>query len=262
MNEREWAEKLRAGIGGRHLWRLRHKTAIGTALDLIALGKRMSGALEDERTGDDTYAVGCLLRMAGELLLASAELLSDGRQYAGAALLRQVTEIEYLTWAIKEKHRNAINWLKSTHAERMRIFSPAQLRSTSKGRFLAKDYQDHCEQGGHPTARGIPLLGGKNKGIGQLFLVDLLTHSWRTWDQVAEWAREFPRASKAVAARHHKISWRLHHWGKQDPIYKLMVERHPARSVERPSGAKAALNGLQKLQGRSGTKIWDGRDVF
>ncbi len=244
MDEREWAERLRAGMGGRHLWRLRYKTAIATALDLIAVGKQMSGTLADERTVDDTYAVGCLLQMAGELLLASAGLLSNGQQYAGAALLRQITEIEYLTWAIKEKDRSAIDWLKSTHAQRRKEFGPAQLRRTSKGRFLDKDYQDHCEQGGHPTIRGIPLLGGKNKGIGQLFLVDLLTHSWRTWDQVAEWAGAFPRASKAVAVRHNKISWRLHDWGKQDPIYKVMVERYPARQGERQTGTKAALNGV------------------
>ena len=71
--------------------------------------------------GDATDAVGSMLRMAGELLFAAARLLSKGEHYAGCALLRQVTEIEYLTWAIKEKHRSAVDWLKSTHAERMKI---------------------------------------------------------------------------------------------------------------------------------------------
>jgi len=227
MDEHEWARRLRAGIGDRRLWRLRSKTAIATALDLIAVGNEMSGAMADASTGDATDAVGCLLRMGGELLFAAARLLSEGEHYAGCALLRQVTEIEYLTWTIREKHRSAVDWLRSTHAERMKVFAPAQLRKTSKGRFLDKDYQDHCEQGGHPTIRGIPLLGGKNEAVGQLFLVDLLTHSWRTWDQVAAWSREYPRASKAVAVRGDRISWRLHDWGTGDPIYKLMVERYP-----------------------------------
>lgn len=123
------------------MWRLRRKTAIATAVDVIAVGDDMSGAMVDASTGDATNAVGCLLQMAGELLYAAARLLSDGEHYAGCALLRQVTEIEYLTWAIKEKHR-----------------------------------------------------------------------------QVAAWSREFPRASKAVAARRHRISWHLHDWGQQDPI--------------------------------------------
>ena len=78
MDQREFANRLKAGIGGSKLWRLRRKTAIATAHDLIAVGHN---------------------------------LLSNREIYAGAALLRQVTEIEYLTWAIKENHRSAENGL-------------------------------------------------------------------------------------------------------------------------------------------------------
>ncbi len=150
MDEHEWAERLRAGVGGRQSWCLRDKTAASTALDFIAVGNEISRPAVGANKWDAADAVGFLLQMAGELLRAAARLLSDGEQYAGCALLRQVTEIEYLTWTIKEKHRSAIDWLKSTHEERMRRFSPAQLRKTSKGRFLDEDYRDHCEQGGPP----------------------------------------------------------------------------------------------------------------
>ena len=120
--------------------------------------------------------------MAGELGLAAGRLLSAGEHYAGAALVRQVVEIEYLTWTFKEGYRNPEKWLKSTHSDRMKLFSPGELRKTSKGRFLSKDYQDHCEQGGHPVSRGSFLLAGESPGSAQLLLVDLLCHSWRTWD--------------------------------------------------------------------------------
>jgi hypothetical protein len=230
MNDQEWAERLRAGVGGPRLWALRKVTAAETAIDFIAVGQMMPRPLVDENTSDETDAIGFLLQMAGELLFASGRLLAGGEHYAGAALLRQMSEIEYLTWTIKERYRTATNWLRSTHAERMKAFTPAQLRKTSKGRFLDKDYQDHCEQGGHPTSRGIPLLGGENVGMAQLLLVDLLTHSWRTWDQVAAWSQEFPRAAKAVAVRHHQISWRLNDWGKEDGIYLAMVERYPDKT--------------------------------
>jgi hypothetical protein len=227
MNEQEWTTRLKVGIGGRKLWRLRRKAAIATARDLISVGQRMAHAAPHGKTLDSVDSMGLLLQMAGELMFASANLLSEREIYAGAALLRQVTEIEYLTWAIKENYRTAEYWLRSTHEERMASFSPVQLRRTSKGRFLDRDYRDHCELGGHPTPRGIVLLGGKEIGVAQGNLVDLLTHCWRIWDQVSAWSAAFPRASRVVAAWHTRISGRLNDWGKRDPIYKAMVEQCP-----------------------------------
>jgi hypothetical protein len=227
MNEQEWVTRLKAGIGGRNLWRLRRKTATASARDLIAVGKRMADAAQNGKSLDSVDSMGLLLQMAGELMFASANLLSEGQIYAGAALLRQITEIEYLTWAIKENYRTAENWLRSTHEERMASFRPVQLRRTSKGRFLDKDYRDHCELGGHPSPRGIELLGGKQIGVAQGNLVDLLTHCWRIWDQISAWSVAFPRARRVVAGWHTRISGRLNDWGKRDPIYKAMVEQRP-----------------------------------
>ncbi len=145
MNEQEWATRLKAGIGGRKLWRLRRKAAIATARDLIAVGQRMAHAAPNGKMLDSVDSMGLLLQMAGELMFASANLLSEREIYAGAALLRQVTEIEYLTWAIKENYRTAENWLRSTHEERMASFSPVQLRRTSKREspFWFKNGTDH-----------------------------------------------------------------------------------------------------------------------
>src|ERR1700686_580956 len=97
MNQQEFANRLRAGIGSSKLWRLRRKTAIATPRDLIAVGHRIVGAVSSEGALDSADAMGFLLQMAGELMLASANLLSNREIYAGAALLRQGTEIEYLT---------------------------------------------------------------------------------------------------------------------------------------------------------------------
>lgn len=227
MDEQELAKRLRDGVGGRKLWRLRCKTAVATARDLTAVGQEMVEAGPNDKMLETVNAMGFLLQMTGELMFASANLLSKGEFYAGAALLRQVTEIEYLTWAIKENHRTAEKWLKSTHEERMSSFAPVKLRRTSRGRFLDKDYRDHCELGGHPTPRGTTLLGGREVGVAQGNLVDLLTHCWRIWDQVAAWSVNFPRARHVITQLHSRISVRLNDWGKQDPIYKLMVELRP-----------------------------------
>jgi hypothetical protein len=136
-------------------------------------------------------------------------------------------KFEYLTWTFKEGHRSASKWLLSTHDERMKMFSPSELRKSSKGRFLSRDYQHHCEQGGHPVPLGSFLLGAQSSGSAQMLLVDLIVHCWRTWDQIIQWSKDLPIASAAVLDRGSKISGRLNNWGKQDPMYALMVERHP-----------------------------------
>lgn len=58
--------------------------------------------------GDDAaVAVSMLLRIGSQLVSASADLISDGRHYAGASLIRQLVEVEYLAWAFETKHEEA-----------------------------------------------------------------------------------------------------------------------------------------------------------
>jgi hypothetical protein len=152
VSERNWFNEL---------WKLRRSTAITVASFSYAAGKALLLTVDSKNTDHQQItAFSMLLRMAGELTRASADLLATGQHYAGAALLRQIVEIEYLTWT--EKHRSPAKWLRSTHEERMKEFTPAQLRKTSQGRFLSQDYRHHCEQGGHPVPPGALLLGGEN----------------------------------------------------------------------------------------------------
>lgn len=229
MDDTQFQSRLAAGVGGPDLWHLRRETGMQTAKAFKAMGRHMaSSASIRGDDGDAVRAIGCLLQMAGELALAASRMLSANEHYAGAALLRQIVEIEYLTWTFKEGHASVAAWLHSTFEDRMKVFAPKRLRANAKGRFLFKDYQDHCEQGGHPVPRGIFLLGGREVGPAQIMLVDLLTHCWRTWDQVRKWLTVvesvelvgFPEVGG-------EISQRLHEWGKRDPIYALMVDLHP-----------------------------------
>ena len=97
-----WQQRLRAGVGDSKLWRLRRQVILKTGRDFMAVGGVLSRPIEaDEETKDAIYAVGLLLQTAGELAVAAGRLLSDGEHYAGAALVRQVVEIEYLTWTFK-----------------------------------------------------------------------------------------------------------------------------------------------------------------
>jgi hypothetical protein len=58
---------------------------------------RVQGESPFGHGNDQTVAVSVLLRVAGHLISASANLFADGRQYAAAALVRQMVEIEYAT---------------------------------------------------------------------------------------------------------------------------------------------------------------------
>jgi len=228
MDDNELANRLTEGVGGPELWRLRRNTAYATGRNFEAVGELLEAAADPkDEVYKQIFAVSMLLRMAGELTTASARMLSTGQYYAGAALLRQIVEIEYLTRTFKEKYRDPEKWLDSTFEERMATFTPAQLRRTAQGRFLSKDYCDHCEQGGHPVPKGIVLLGGSNRGAAQVLLVDLITHCWRTLDQVGQWSKDVPAAQPILALAARKMWGPLKQWGDVDPIYALMVEKHP-----------------------------------
>jgi hypothetical protein len=228
MDDKEFGERLRSGIGPPELWTLRRRTAITVGHGLHAVGVMLNAAVDPKNPDHEPIAAfSMLLQMAGELTRAAAKLLTSGQHYAGAALLRQIVEIEYLTWTFKAGHRDPKKWLNSTHRERMQDYTPAQLRQTSHGRFLAKDYQDHCEQGGHPVPTGAPLLSGQNKAGAQLFMADLITHDWRTWDHVQKWATGFPGVQPIIRAANANVFSIFHKWGDADPLYKAMVEKFP-----------------------------------
>jgi len=66
--------------------------------------------------------VSVLLRIAGQLISSIAALFADGRQYAAAALLRQMVEIEYLAWAFETRDRDGERWLRSDQKQRQEFF--------------------------------------------------------------------------------------------------------------------------------------------
>src|SRR5258708_1999397 len=59
---------------------------------------RKEGKSPFRNGSDEVVGMSVLLRIGSQLISASAELLTEGRPYAGAALLRQIVEIEYLAW--------------------------------------------------------------------------------------------------------------------------------------------------------------------
>jgi hypothetical protein len=169
---------------------LRRATAIAASAALEKIGNAafVNGHIlgTDRKLGespfghgsDDVVAMGRLLQIAGQLVSGSSDLIGDGRVYAGSALLRQLVEVEYLTWTFANDAKLAKKWLRSDKKERMNFFSPRKMRAESMGFLRDADYSFHCELGGHPVPGSSVLLQDAGS-IGQIMLSDAIAHSAR-----------------------------------------------------------------------------------
>ncbi len=162
--------------------------------------------------------------------------------------------MEYLTWAFANQKRDAAAWLNSAQEERRRMFTPSRLRSESDGRFLSTDYGHHCEQGGHPVPRAIPLLGSTDPFHSQMLLVDLLLHSWRTTDNIAIWARD--RAVDPLLTELRQVQEDFAEWGRGDLLYAWTCKQggQSARGIVdlNSRAAEDPLTRIWRLAGCSG----------
>lgn len=169
---------------------------------------------------DEAVGISLILRIGGQLTSASAQLLLDGRGYAGAALLRQLVEVEYLAWAFESRDGDAEKWLRSDRKTREDFFRPAKLRKAAEGKFRGKDYGDHCESGGHPTPTARMLLSNDGN-IPQLYLSDLLGHVGRIWDHMIGWARKSTLHGQPILARSDAMLDKFRAWKQADPLAHL-----------------------------------------
>lgn len=181
---------------------------------------RVEGTSPWSHGSDEAVGVSLLLRIGGQLLSGSADLFASRRTYAGAALIRQLVEVEYLAWAFEVRDGEAQKWLRSTRAEREAFFRPAKLREAAKGRFRSVDYSYHCEMGGHPIPQASVLLGEESWNAGQLLLSDALGHIGCIWNHVAAWAHGQPHGA-VVLSRTSEMSVKFNEWHSHDPLVRL-----------------------------------------
>lgn len=197
-------------------------STVGTELHAagyILGGDRAKSVSTTGHGSDEVVAVSLLLRIAGQLVSASTDLFSDGRNYAAAALLRQLVEIEYLAWAFDAREKDAERWLRSTAKERQDFFKPVKLRLAAQGKFRGKDYGYHCEMGGHPAPQAANLLNGDTL-IAQLLLADLLGHTGRIWNHLLAWSASQPWAS-SIDDRKDEVAAKYSAWQRTDRLVDL-----------------------------------------
>lgn len=198
---------------------------VGDHLNLLG---HMFGELKDDgksgfgRRNDEIVGMSILLRIGSQLVSASSELLSRGHAYAGAALLRQVVEVEYLAWAFENRDRDAERWLQSDPETRSKFFRPSKLLDAAEGNFRGKDYGYHCELGGHPMpSTAAMLLKEDDSGTHQLLLSDLLGHTGSIWDSFVGWAKLNERYTSQFKTHSLEMSTRFRAWKSCDPLLGL-----------------------------------------
>jgi len=93
--------RLRARVGGKMGAALVRAGYLLHAHGHIIGPGRVDGSSARGNGDDEVVAVGALLQIGGELALPAIQLLTGEQHYAGAALVRQLVEVEYLMWAFE-----------------------------------------------------------------------------------------------------------------------------------------------------------------
>ena len=124
-----------------------------------------------------------LTSIAGELAEAATGLYERPLWYAGAAVVRQIVEVEYLMWQFASDPQVAETWVTSSSDQIRSWFSPKAMRKRSQGRFRDTEYWTHCDLGGHPNPRARLLLNDWSSPVGgrEWLWLDLLQHLRRLW---------------------------------------------------------------------------------
>jgi hypothetical protein len=181
---REQFERLLASPAA-HETRVAYCTLASEMLAVIGHRAWVVGSLQRDA---GAQALGDVLQMAGELGEGTVLLLDADRKYAGAALVRQIVECEYLVWLFAAEPEEARNWRTGSPEAGGTSFAPGAMRKRSDGRFRAEEYASHCERGGHPREAGAFLLSGHNDSRqlaeGRWQWLDLAQHLERLWSSV------------------------------------------------------------------------------
>lgn len=136
-------------------------------------------------TDDRRRALGLVSQMAADLLLGADAMFEQRRAYAGASLVRQLIETDYLLFLFALDPDEPTKWLRGTVEEHKKLFMPAAMRQRAAGRFDVDEYADHCEMGGHPRPAGRSLFDRHHLTSGDplpMLWMDLAIHAARVWE--------------------------------------------------------------------------------
>jgi len=195
---------------------------------------RVSGASPFQFGSDAVVGLATVTQIGGELCSGIISLLDLDNRYAAMALLRQLVEVEYLAWAFAEDNEEAANWLRSDKEARRRMWQPRHLRERSGDRFRGKDYQMHCELGGHPTPEGRPLLPDHERMSSFWWWYELAVHGVSVWEYVtAASALADYSTHTDSAARKSGLDLKIKRWRETDRLKDITIGTAHLAEAER-----------------------------
>lgn len=186
---------------------------------------------------DDVVGLAVVAQVGGELAHGTISLLDAGNLYGAAALMRQLVEVEYLAAAFAEQDEVAAEWLRADRTVRRSFWRPAQLRDRAGGRFLAADYSDHCDMGGHPTREAVQLLPDHRPLPVRVLWVDLAGHLQGIWAST-EKAIEVRKGDvpKGATADFERITALVDQWLAADGFHHAMRDLKAIQASEGEEG--------------------------
>ena len=173
--------------------------------------------------------VAILTEMAGELATGAVSLFREERWYAGAALVRQLVEVEYLMYLFSADRAEAARWLVATPEELRREFQPQRMRKRSGGRFRDTEYWSHCELGGHPNRKGRALLRDHTPLVGshRAGWADLGHHLERLWGFFLQALALHESTDLLPEQAASDVSELLRMWHERDPLATRLTLPQP-----------------------------------
>jgi hypothetical protein len=233
------AQELETGLADGDAQVLRERVAREIPGALSSNGQRLSIHYWLEREAAGTgFATATL--MAAELGEGARRLFEAELWYPGAALVRQLIECGYLLTLMSENRDEATAWMTSSHDEIVKKFMPRHMRQRAVRNFRPKEYEAHCDLGGHPNPVGRSLLS-RHIERRELSMrgnwLDLAQHLADTWSGFVSGLPLYdPRMdrndslySPARSPEHGQdIEHLLAEWYERDPI---AVRSSPAPSI-------------------------------
>ncbi|QNE35871.1 hypothetical protein [Leifsonia shinshuensis] len=188
---------------------------------LIVFGseaKRLTAG--DELTGQQKRRLlpaGLVGSIGGELA-ATISYLALGRwAYGSLALVRQLVEVEYLSWAVTNDPDDAWDWFESDRRTRLERWQPGKIRQRSEGLFPNSDYHDHCEAGGHPIPLpAMQILDNRDASV-EVALYEAALHGSATWHYLLNAVEDLPLLH-AIEEQHRLVDRAYDTWRATDDL--------------------------------------------